>query len=128
RTTFVFDSGPRHGLGHHPDQTRLLDRLDEVAVGADLARLADEYGVIGSSHHDHGDGGIHVADTLQDFHAAESAHPDVEQHDVRTHEADRHERVRAVRGAVHLVAQPDEGHFEALEKLDIVVDDQQPRR
>src|SRR5437899_11138918 len=46
RTTLVFDSGPRHGLGHHPDQTRLLDRLDAVAVGADLTRLTDEHGVI----------------------------------------------------------------------------------
>src|SRR5438876_11070459 len=70
RTTLVFDSGPRHGLGHHPDQTRLLDRLDEVAVGADLTRLTDEQRVIGSSHHDHGDGAIHSADTLQDYHAA----------------------------------------------------------
>src|SRR5437667_11483066 len=49
--TLVFDSGPRHGLGHHPGQTRFLDRLDEVPVAADLTRLTDEPGVSGRGHH-----------------------------------------------------------------------------
>src|SRR5437016_14682318 len=70
RTTLVFDSGPRHGLGHHPDQTRLLDRLDAVAVGADLTRLTEELGNKGPRHHVHRVGGDHPAEAPEGFHAA----------------------------------------------------------
>jgi len=97
-------TGARHGVGDQPAQTVVLDRLDEVAVGADLARFADEHGIVRRRHHDHGTVAVHRAIRFRTSTPPSGRILISSSTTSGRNQGDGHERIGTVRGVVHRIA------------------------
>ena len=115
----------QHGA-HAGEQGRLLDRLDEIVVGAVVEALDDVLEVaLGGQHDDRHERQAGVGlQRLEGFDAVHARHHDVENDDVGFQRAGLFEAFDAVAGGRDLVALRAQAQLDDLPVVGIVIDDE----